>query len=259
MRLRILPLVIFIAFTSVVVKVFDIIEEKANVNGTITVSKVSAIAEDSKKAATPAAPEKDAKKVEAPAAPDAKKSETPEAPAPGAAPAAEGGAPDGKPESNKETGATLSPGYLGAGPKELQVTDMSDMEKNLLENLAKRRKELDEWSASIAMKENILNATEKKIDSKMEDLKKLEDSVKVLLEEYNKKEDEKVKRLVKIYESMKPQDAANIFEKMDMEVLLGVVSKMKEDKAGKVLAKMSPDKAKELTTRLAQQNLLTVN
>jgi flagellar motility protein MotE (MotC chaperone) len=136
---------------------------------------------------------------------------------------------------------------------------MSEMEKNLLENLAKRRKELEDWSASIAMKENILNATEKKINGKMEDLKKLQDQVSALLLEYNTKEDAKVARLVKIYESMKPQDAANIFEKMDIETLLPVVNKMKEDKAGKILAKMNPASAKEITVRLSKQHLLQGN
>ncbi|MCE3232572.1 MAG: hypothetical protein K0R98_829 [Rickettsiaceae bacterium] len=262
MRLRILPLVIFVAFTAVVVKVFDVIEQKANLTDSAKISEISALAQDSGKKDEKATPETkaEASAAENPAektgSGDKAKSE-----GRGDTPAAEGEAkPEGEAaETNAENGAKLSPGYSGAGPKELQVTNMSDMEKNLLENLAKRRKELEEWSSSIAMKENILNATEKKINGKMEDLKRLENEVKALLEQYNKKEDEKTKRLVRIYESMKPADAANIFEKMEQEVLLSVVSRMKEDKAGKILAKMNPARAKEVTEQLAKEHLLTVN
>ena len=57
--------------------------------------------------------------------------------------------------------------------------------------------------------------------------------------------------LVKVYESMKPRDAAVIFNDLDMPVLLQVVDRMKEAKAAPVLAAMQADKARELTTKLA--------
>ena len=56
---------------------------------------------------------------------------------------------------------------------------------------------------------------------------------------------------MKLYESMKPRDAATIFNDLDMKVLLGVVDRMKDAKAAPVLAAMQPDKARELTTKLA--------
>ena len=58
--------------------------------------------------------------------------------------------------------------------------------------------------------------------------------------------------LVKLYEAMKPRDAATIFNDLDMPVLLQVVDRMKEAKAAPVLAAMQPDKARDLTARLAQ-------
>jgi flagellar motility protein MotE (MotC chaperone) len=260
MRLRVLPLVLFVAFTSVVVKVFDIIEYKTNLTNGMFTSDLQALAQDAGgKKTVNSAPE--VKKDAVPASKDAPTKPADAAPASDKA-AAEGAAaaaPDAGEEKNQENGATLSPGYSGSGPKELDITNMSDMEKNLLENLAKRRKELEDWSASIAMKENILNATEKKINGKMDDLKKLESEVKSLLDQYNEKEDQKTTHLVRIYESMKPQDAANIFETMELDVLLRVISKMKEAKAGKILAKMTPARAKEVTVELSKQRMMTVN
>ncbi len=232
MKLRILPLVIFVAFTLVVVKAFDLVVEKTGSSNNIP-STTQAIAEEK---APPA-------EGESPPAEDAhgggeeKKDEVP----------TEG--PDASPP-------VLSPNYSGGGPAELDVTNLSDMEKNLLENLAKRRTELEAWSASIAMKENVLNATEKKINLKMEELEKLKVEVTTLLTEYNEKEDKKVQRLVKIYESMKPLEAANIFGNMEESIALDVIGKMKEDAAAKVLAKMLPAKAQALTEKLALQRKL---
>ena len=51
--------------------------------------------------------------------------------------------------------------------------------------------------------------------------------------------------LVKLYESMKPRDAAAIFNELDMPVLLQVLDRMKEAKAAPVLAAMQPDKARQ--------------
>ena len=63
---------------------------------------------------------------------------------------------------------------------------------------------------------------------------------------------------MKIYEAMKPKEAARIVEKLDMPVLLDVVERMKERKASAVLAKMDPAKAKSVTLELAQRRDLPV-
>jgi len=221
MRLRILPLILLFAFTSVVVKVFDAIVEEANTPSEDVVYKFQAMAQE------------------------------------GEIEVEEG--EEGLPEGEEEEEAVLSPGYSGAGPKEVEVTNMTEMERNLLENFAKRRKELEEWSSSIAMKENILNATEKKINRKMEELNKLKEDVKILLEDYNEKENKKVLRLVKIYENMKPQNAAQVFETMDMDILIEVISKMKEAKVAKILDKIKTERARSITEKLAKQRRISVN
>jgi len=56
---------------------------------------------------------------------------------------------------------------------------------------------------------------------------------------------------VKVYEAMKPRDAAAIFNDLDQPVLLQVVDRMKAAKAAPVLAAMQPDKARTLTSKLA--------
>ena len=57
--------------------------------------------------------------------------------------------------------------------------------------------------------------------------------------------------LVKIYEKMKPKDAAQVFERLEMPVLLKVIERMKEAKTAPILAAMDPGKAKAVTVAIA--------
>lgn len=130
---------------------------------------------------------------------------------------------------------------------------------DLLESLSARRKELDNWERNIRMKENVLRATELRIESKMVELRDLESRVKDLLASYNEKEDMKIKSLVKIYENMKPKDAARIFEELDMQVMLQVVNKMKEARVAPILANINPTLAKEITIQYAKERRLSTD
>ena len=90
-------------------------------------------------------------------------------------------------------------------------------------------------------------------------VKNLQNELKGIMAEYQNKEEEKVKSLVKIYESMKPQDAAKIFEQLQMSILVEVADHMKEVKLAQVLAKMDAYKAKELTVELANRRRVKEN
>ncbi len=123
---------------------------------------------------------------------------------------------------------------------------LSDAEIGLLQSLAERRKELDLRASQLEQREALLLAVERRIDEKVEGLKGLKRSIQDETEgQYTS--------LVKIYENMKPKDAARIFEELNMAILLPVTERMKERKLAAVLAKMNTTKAMTLTTQLAQQ------
>lgn len=132
----------------------------------------------------------------------------------------------------------------------------SQTEIDVLQSLSKRREELDARAKELQMREDLIKAAEMKVDGKIGELKGLKDQLEKLLAEYKQMEDAEIKSLVKIYENMKPKDAAAIFEELDMATLLRVVERMKEAKAAPVLAAMTPERAKELTVRLAEHRKL---
>jgi flagellar motility protein MotE (MotC chaperone) len=140
-------------------------------------------------------------------------------------------------------------------PRGAESTDdptlMSQSEIDLLQRLAARRAEMDNWNQDLDLREKLLKATEQRLDKKLADLRGLQDSIKVLLKQHEDEQETKLKSLVKIYETMKPKDASNVFEKLDMNILLDVVERMKESKIAPIIAAMDPQKAKSVTEELA--------
>ena len=127
----------------------------------------------------------------------------------------------------------------------------SGTELGLLENLVERRKELEARATEFEVRENLLAATEKRIDGKIAELKQIEDTIRGLLREHDKREEQQLRRLVKVYENMKAKDAARIFDQLDLEILLDVAERMREAKMAPILANMSSEKANALTVEMA--------
>lgn len=132
----------------------------------------------------------------------------------------------------------------------------SPAEIEVLENLSRRREELERRAQSLAMREKLMAATEKSVGDKIEELRKLEVKISAMVKKTDDEAEGQLKRLVKVYESMKPKDAARIFEQLDMDILLDVTARMREVKVAPVLAAMTAEKAKALTVELATRGRL---
>jgi flagellar motility protein MotE (MotC chaperone) len=159
---------------------------------------------------------------------------------------------EGKEKAEKNPAVSDTPGDISG-------RHFSQSEIDLLQNLAKRRQDLERWERNIQVKEEALNATEKRINEKIEQINEMKKAVAELLAQYNTQEETKLKSLVKIYENMKPDDAARIFDEVEMPVLLLVIDKMAEKKAAPILARMNSKKAKQITVELAEQRRLNTN
>ena len=150
------------------------------------------------------------------------------------------------------TGKTTVKAIEEMKAKELQPR-YTQTELDLLQNLSKRRDELDQREKDLEIKAKVLEATDKRIADKMNEMKTLKTDLAGVLSQYNEKQDTQIKSLVKIYESMKPDEAAAIFNEMEMPILLEVIGKMSERKVAPVLANMSPKKARDVTQELAEK------
>ena len=134
--------------------------------------------------------------------------------------------------------------------------EFTDEEVEVLQQLAKRREELELKSRQIDEREAMVVAAEQRMEQKMAELKALQSTVEDLLKKRSDAEEQRLQTLVQTYEKMKPKDAAQVFEEMDMDILKDIVSRMKTARAAAILALVSPTKVKELTYELAQEKVL---
>jgi flagellar motility protein MotE (MotC chaperone) len=126
-------------------------------------------------------------------------------------------------------------------------------EIDLLQNLAQRREVINDREAELDQREAFLAAAEARIDRKIDEMASLKDHIEDLIRAKEEGEEEKLSKLVKVYESMKPKQAALIWNNLEMPILLEVATRMREVKAADVMARMTPERARELTAELARR------
>jgi len=123
---------------------------------------------------------------------------------------------------------------------------------DILQQLAERRDRIEKREQELEVRGAMLKAAESRIDKKVEEMKSLQATIEQLLAAYDEQQEKKVASLVKIYETMKPKEAAKIFEELEMDVLLMVVERFNGRRLAPVLAAMDPQKAREVTVELSR-------
>ena len=152
----------------------------------------------------------------------------------------------------KATGSQSSKKKAETKDPQDDPTLFTENEIKVLQQLANRRKIIEARLEELTLREGLLGAAEKRIDKKIQEMKNLEIAIKKLIKTHDEQEDLKIQSLVKIYESMKPKDAARIFGELDINTLLKVAERMKERKLAPIMAKMNPERAKEMTVALTK-------
>ncbi len=132
---------------------------------------------------------------------------------------------------------------------------ISPAERALLERLGQRREQLDERQRELETRENLLKAADRKLESRINELKDLEGkpggSAGGPEAAAEQQQAQGLKNLVTMYETMKPKEAARVFDKLELSVLVPVVNAMNPRKMAEILAAMSPEAASKLTVELA--------
>lgn len=165
-------------------------------------------------------------------------------------------APSAQPAQNGETKSNGAKPE-GSGDPLAEGDALSPINnEQLLKHYADRRAELEKAAKDVAMREALLSAAEKRIEQKLKEMEKVRNEIQSLLKMGDERQSQQLDSLVKIYETMKPKEAARIFEELELPVLLDVIQKMKETKTAPILAAMDPVKAKEVTSALVERRIL---
>ena len=149
-------------------------------------------------------------------------------------------APDTKPD-----GVVLHP--------EENQQPVSASERAILERLQSRRQELEARSREIDIRESLLKEAEKRIQTKVDEMKTAEAKAAAENAQKADAENAKFKGIVTMYESMKPKDAAKVFDRLEMPVLIQIASQIAPRKMSDILGLMQTDAAERLTVELARR------
>jgi flagellar motility protein MotE (MotC chaperone) len=267
-RIRLLPVLVMVAMLAFTVRVGDFFsdlhrmgaagaQEEVKADPPPLPSATEAKGGDAGVPPLPALPDMSA--AEKQAADDAHKPQTvSDAPSPPAMPGGEDAA-----ASAGKDGVPAPPAVDESNAKKVEWKDAadadladSDTQVKLYQDLAKRRQQLDSREKALDQREALLKAGEHELDQKLNELTSLKSEIQGLLQTQSDEDKARLTSLVKIYEGMKPADAARIFNTLEMDVLLRVMTAMSERKTAPILAQMDPERARNITVMMAQQKQL---
>lgn len=132
----------------------------------------------------------------------------------------------------------------------------TDEEVRLLQDLEKRRVELDRREEAIRVREKLVDLAQARLDARIERLAKLQAGIEKLLKDLSGKEEGELEALASIYEKMKPAAAAEIFNALDPEIVYDLVRRMKQADTAKIMEKMHPPRARLISQMLAERSPL---
>ena len=146
--------------------------------------------------------------------------------------------------------AKEEPAPVGGGPVPADLLARSRGFRELLEAVRQRGADLDRREQAVGARESALKTLEKTLADEVTRLEALTKSDRSAADAPSGAASPGVP-VTKVYESMKPDEAAPIFDKLDERVALGILGRMKEKQIGAILAAMNRDRAVVLTRLLA--------
>jgi flagellar motility protein MotE (MotC chaperone) len=161
-----------------------------------------------------------------------------------------------------EPGAALLAAEPAAGPQTAPARVADDdggsftaAEVEVLQDLRQRRAAIDRRARELAEREALLQAAEKQIERKLQELKQLQSAIEASLKRHGDEEEQRRQGLVKLFEGMKPVEAARIFEQMELQQLVDIIERMKQRSASPILAQLNPVRARQVAAELAKRRI----
>jgi flagellar motility protein MotE (MotC chaperone) len=120
----------------------------------------------------------------------------------------------------------------------------------LIKRIKEEESRLEQKATGLEEEERRLQIFSRELLENINDIKKLRLEVQNIHEQIQANENEREKRLVKIYDAMEPDNAAQRLEAMDDSLGSWLLLRINVRKAGQILGAMSPDKASRITAQL---------
>ena len=145
------------------------------------------------------------------------------------------------------------PEGVAVNPEQQQGGSVSPSERAILERLQARRQELEARAREIDIRESLLKAAEKRVESKVEEMKAVESRISTATQQKSDADAARFKGIVTMYEAMKPKDAAKVFDRLEMPVLIEIATQIAPRKMSDILGLMQTEAAERLTVEMARR------
>ena len=150
---------------------------------------------------------------------------------------------------------------VGKKKKEPTLLDVNrihedmNQQQTLLEaektDLEKELARIEELKQQLTVEKESLEAQKQDMtvmfDGKLDQIQQELDRIRLVRDEF---EEKRLKKLAKVYESMKPDQAVKVFEKMSLDTVTQILVRMKERSSAKVIGKMRPEMASVVSEML---------
>lgn len=141
----------------------------------------------------------------------------------------------------------------------LDFLNLSSNDIKVLESLFDYREKIKQKAKEVIKREDQLKIVEERIQQQLKELKRIHGEISTLIDKHDQQEEKKLMLMVKIYETMKPDQAAQIFNTLPEDRVLAILQRMKESKSAPILASMNPSQASHLTDQLLGEKELKKN
>ena len=154
---------------------------------------------------------------------------------------------------------------LARGPDEIETSALdpapmgeacksSDEMAAMLEAFEKREARIASREAAIRDRMHALQVADEAVTRKLAELSEAETQLRETIALAETAAESDLDRLTKVYESMKPKQAAALFEEMDPNFAAGFLGRMRPEAAAAVMAGLSPEAAHLYSVVLAGRN-----
>ena len=119
------------------------------------------------------------------------------------------------------------------------------------------RSPAEERESQVAAREAMIAAAEKRLGERLAELVAVQQRLQGIESGLKQRDEANWIGLVKLYEGMKPREAAAIFNSLEKPVLIEILDRMKPTKASPILATMDAERARQVTSDLAARRTAT--
>ncbi|KPQ06419.1 MAG: hypothetical protein HLUCCA12_10535 [Rhodobacteraceae bacterium HLUCCA12] len=153
--------------------------------------------------------------------------------------------------SSPPAGATPAPATAaGDTPPDTATTAA------LLVQLTRREESLREREAALRARESQMASAIGQLQDQIAALQDAEEELAATMALADRAAEEDIARMIRVFESMKPEEAAQVFAEMAPEFAAGFLARLSPEAAAEIMAGLTPDRAYLLSTIVAGRNAL---